>query len=396
MKNRSRVIGLSFFAVWILLAAIGAYVIKWAPGNGSGDAAGIRIFGITVGPAAFVGFLIVLAILIIAVCIRLFAVPKFGYVPGRLQAFLEGTVNFFKRKPRKKRENLMTPKVKRISIIVCAVWIIGSLIGTIVFKGIEKEESLAVMMRDAVMHDVNKVNFFGLAVNPSVLSGFIVTIAILVIALILRIFVVPRFKLVPGKVQLVIEMLVSFFSGQAHTRLKKLNHFLGAYMMAAGCFIFIGTISELFGIQLVTTTGSSIAMPAPVSDINCAICYGVMSYLVIMACGIIGNGIKGVGYTLKEFSLPISMSFRLFGALLSGLLVTELVYFVIMLSYVLPVLVGILFTCIHAIMQTYIICMLVSMYSAEVSELKPKKEKKKKVKKSKKNKNIQIPTGAEA
>lgn len=288
----------------------------------------------------------------------------------------------------KNSENLMTPKVKRISIIICAVWIIGSLVATILFKGIEKEESLSVMMRDAVMHDVNKVNFFGLTVNPSVLSGFIVTIAILVLALILRIFVVPRFKLVPGKVQLVIEMVVSFFSDQAHTRLKKLNFFLGAYMMAAGCFIFFGTLSELFGIQLITVEGTSIAMPAPVSDINCAICYGVMSYLVILACGIIGNGVKGVGYTLKEFSLPISMSFRLFGALLSGLLVTELVYFVIQLSYVLPVLVGILFTCIHAIMQTYILCMLVSMYSAEVSELK--------LKKSKENKKIQIPTGAEA
>lgn len=296
----------------------------------------------------------------------------------------------------KKKESLMPPKVKRISMIVCAVWIIGSLIGTIVFKGIEKEETLAVMMRDAVMHEVNKVNFFGLEVNPSVLSGFIVTIAILVFALIIRIFFVPRFKLVPGKVQMLIEMLVSFFSGQAHTRMKKLNYFLGAYMLAVGCFIFIGTISELFGIQLLTTEGHSIAMPAPVSDINCAICYGVMSYLVIMACGIIGNGFKGIIYTIKEFSLPISMSFRLFGALLSGLLVTELVYFVIQLSYVLPVLVGIMFTAIHAIMQTYILCMLVSMYSAEVSELSAKDEKKKEMKKAKKNKKIQIPTGAEA
>ena len=292
------------------------------------------------------------------------------------------------------KENLMPPKVKRISIIICAVWIIGTLICTIIFKGIEKEESLAVMMRDAVMHEVNKVNFFGLEVNPSVLSGFIITIAILVFALIIRIFFIPRFKLVPGKVQLVIEMLVSFFSDQARTRIKKLNYFLGAYMLAVGCFITIGTLSELFGIQLLTVEGASIAMPAPVSDINCAICYGVMSYLVIMACGVVGNGIKGIGYTIKEYSLPISMSFRLFGALLSGLLVTELVYFVIQLSYILPVLVGIMFTCIHAIMQTYIICMLVSMYSAEVSELKPKKRNK--VKKSKKNENIQIPTGAEA
>lgn len=77
-------------------------------------------------------------------------------------------------------------------------------------------------------------------------------------------------------------------------------------------------------------------MPAPLSDINGAIALGVMSYLVILSGGIAGNGLRGVGSTLKEFSLPISMSFRLFGAMLSGLLVTELVYAYIQLSFVLP------------------------------------------------------------
>ena len=100
------------------------------------------------------------------------------------------------------------------------------------------------------------------------------------------------------------------------------------------------------------------------------------SYLVILSGGIAGSGIKGVGKTLKEFSLPISMSFRLFGALLSGLLVTELVYYYISLSFVLPVVVGVLFTLLHALIQTYVLTMLVSMYYGEVSEPgAPKKAK---------------------
>lgn len=66
-------------------------------------------------------------------------------------------------------------------------------------------------------------------------------------------------------------------------------------------------------------------MPAPLSDVNGAIALGCLSYLVILSGGIAGSGLHGVGAALKEFSLPISMSFRLFGALLSGLLVTELV-----------------------------------------------------------------------
>ena len=95
---------------------------------------------------------------------------------------------------------------------------------------------------------------------------------------------------------------------------------------------------------------------------------GCLSYLIILSGGIVGNGIKGIGKTLKDFSLPVSMSFRLFGALLSGALVTELVYYYSNLSYVLPVLVGLLFTLLHALIQAYVLTLLTSIFYGEVSE----------------------------
>ena len=81
-------------------------------------------------------------------------------------------------------------------------------------------------------------------------------------------------------------------------------------------YIAVGTLFELLGIQGVTTEGMSMSLPAPLSDINAAIAMGLMSYGVIMSGGIASNGGRGILLTLKEFSLPISMSFRLFGALL--------------------------------------------------------------------------------
>ena len=117
-----------------------------------------------------------------------------------------------------------------------------------------------------------------------------------------------------------------------------------------------------------TVQGRPVTLPAPLSDINAAIAMGTLSYLVILSGGIAGNGVRGVGRTLKEFSLPISMSFRLFGALLSGLLVTELVYYYVSLSFILPVAVGVLFTLLHALIQTYVLTMLTAMYYGEVSE----------------------------
>jgi F-type H+-transporting ATPase subunit a len=97
-----------------------------------------------------------------------------------------------------------------------------------------------------------------------------------------------------------------------------------------------------------------------------------------MSGGIVGNGVKGIGKTLKDFSLPLSLSFRLFGALISGALVTELVYYYTAMSYVVPVIVGVLFTLLHALIQAYVLTMLTSLFYGEVSEkvVKPPKEKK--------------------
>ena len=167
---------------------------------------------------------------------------------------------------------------------------------------------------------------------------------------------------------------MGLFDRMAKTSSPRMNRFLGAYIFGAGVYIFVGTLFELFGLQAITTAGRAITLPAPLSDVNGAIALGCLSYAVILSGGIAGNGLRGVKATLKEFSLPISMSFRLFGALLSGLLVTELVYYYINLSYILPVVVGVLFTLLHAVIQSYVLTMLTAMFYGEVSQPEPETE----------------------
>ncbi len=272
--------------------------------------------------------------------------------------------------------------MKKQKTVVCAVFgaIILALIAGIVLTDslYTRTESISETMQDAVLHEKNKISVFGTEVNPGLVSAFIVTAAVLVFAAIVRIFAVPRFRIVPGKFQMLLETLVGYFDGQAKNGSPHRNSFLGAYVFAAGVYIFVGTALELFGLQAQATSGVSVALPAPLSDINGAIALGCLSYLVILSGGIVGNGIRGVGKTLKDFSLPVSMSFRLFGALLSGALVTELVYYYKALSFVLPVVVGVLFTLLHALIQTYVLVMLTSLFYGEVSE--PRKKQKKKLK----------------
>ena len=272
-------------------------------------------------------------------------------------------------------------KTALIFAVIAAVFMIGAILTG---AGAGEEESIQQVMRDAVLHDLNKVSLFGLIdVNPGLMAGFIVSGILIVFALICRIFVIPKFKMVPGKFQLVLETAVGLFDNMSKGN-SKIHGFLGAYIFAAGAYIFTGTLFELFGVQAVTTGGVSISLPAPLSDINGAIMMGCLSYLVIMSGGIAGNGIKGIGKTLKEYSLPISLSFRLFGALLSGALVTELVYYYPKLSYVLPVLVGVLFTLLHALIQAYVLTMLTSLFYGQVSDNTPKPPKEKKRRKGRK------------
>ena len=264
----------------------------------------------------------------------------------------------------------------RLFLVLWLCAIVLLLVGSLLVPAKEHEETIREAMRDAVLHESNKINLPGVGpVNPGLISAVTVTAVLLAAALLIRIFVIPRFKYVPGRLQLLLEQGVSLFDNLAKSNSPWRNGFLGAYLFGAGCYVFFGNMFELFGIQDITTQGTSFTLPAPLSDVNAAIMLGVLSYFVICSGAIAGNGFHGVGSALKEISLLISMSFRLFGALLSGLLVTELVYYYVTLSFVLPVVVAVLFTLLHALIQTYVLTMLTALFYGEMSEPRERQPK---------------------
>lgn len=285
----------------------------------------------------------------------------------------------------------MSKNKKKKSILFFAL-LFAAVIAGIILTGLGKEghsADIQVAMKDAVMHETYKIDLFGLLdVNPGLISAFCVTGAFLVFCVIVRIFVIPKFKTIPGKFQLLLEQAVDLFANMAKNNSSHCYRFISAYIFTAAAYISVSTLFELVGVQVMTTLGTSISLPAPLADINGAVCMGCLSYLVILGGGIVKNGIKGIGKTLKEFSLPISMSFRLFGAMLSGALVTDLVYHAAALSYGVPVIVGVLFTLLHALIQAYVLTTLVSTYFGEVTEKHSKPPKEKKKKQNKKDKTI--------
>ena len=103
-------------------------------------------------------------------------------------------------------------KASLIFIIIALVFMVGA----ILTGSAEKHETIQTVMRDAVLHDVNKVSLFGIMdVNPGLIAGIIVSGILIIFALICRLFVIPKFTLVPGKFQTVLETVVGLFDGMA-------------------------------------------------------------------------------------------------------------------------------------------------------------------------------------
>lgn len=210
-----------------------------------------------------------------------------------------------------------------------------------------------------------KIKFLGLKVGPSFFSAIFTTAIILLFCLIVRIFVIPKFKNVPSKFQMFLEGLVNFFENITDDSITKYKGFISVYIFTASLYICIGTLIELLGLRPV------------LSDINACIAMALFTYLQIMIYSLINKGpVKGILYSVKEVTVAISFSFRLFGSILSGLLIMELVYSFIWLSFVVPAILSVVFTLFHAFIQSYVFAMLSSLFLGEaIGEGRTKKLK---------------------
>jgi F0F1-type ATP synthase membrane subunit a len=126
------------------------------------------------------------------------------------------------------------------------------------------------------------------------------------------------------------------------------------------------------------------------SSMSAGIAVGLVGFTTIQGLGIrekgVGGRIKaqfaggkligvvvGLFKTLSDIILPFSMALRLFGSILSGMLIMEIVYFALEslwlpLAAFLPAIVSVVFTLFHAVIQAYVFALLVSMFTGEATE----------------------------
>lgn len=211
-----------------------------------------------------------------------------------------------------------------------------------------------------------EVNIFGLQISETMLSTWIVMAIIMLLAVIIRIFIIPRFKTVPKGLQNVLEMFVDFCEKFTNSQLGRRGAAFAAYVFTVALMIAGTSMVELFGVR------------PPASDINFTVALALMSFVLINAFGFYYTGFVGrLRWFVKPKAfmlpinivthsvIPVSLSFRLFGNMFAGMVVMNLLYSVTYLSIGIPSVLGIYFNLFHVVIQTYIFLVLTLSFMEE-------------------------------
>ncbi len=224
----------------------------------------------------------------------------------------------------------------------------------------------------------NVIEFGPFAVNDSVISGFIVVAALLLAALILRLTVIRRWKTTPTGGQMFLEWLVSFFDKSADEMTEKYSGLMGPYTLGAAAYICCGVLIELFGLR-----------PA-IADVCACLALALCSFLFIHTLGFVKNKYRRLLHyvnpinIITDLAVPVSMTFRLFGSILSGMVIMDLIYIVVGkiwylgIPVVIPAVLTPIFTLFHALIQSYVFASLSLTFVSEAIETPPRKEKRRK------------------
>lgn len=116
------------------------------------------------------------------------------------------------------RRLAISMKSKKKFMILWVLLIAVLFAGSLLTAPPGKTETIQTAMRDAVLHEENQISLFGWKnVNPGLISAMTVSAILLIAAACIRVFVIPKFKVVPGRFQLLLEHAVSLFDGMART-----------------------------------------------------------------------------------------------------------------------------------------------------------------------------------
>lgn len=220
---------------------------------------------------------------------------------------------------------------------------------------------------DFMIHYLQEVNIGG--------QTFYITtthVALLLITILLIIFAIAANRVVkkanpedtPGGFQNVVELITDMLNGMVNSSMGENAPRFVNYISAVFVFILVCNISGLFGLR------------APTADYGVTLPLGLITFGMIHYCGVKKNKVKHFTALFEPFALlfpinligelavPLSLSLRLFGNVLSGTVMMGLLYGMlpVLLKLGIPAACHIYFDIFSGCIQTYVFCMLTMTY----------------------------------
>lgn len=224
-------------------------------------------------------------------------------------------------------------------------------------------------LSERLMEELNSSVVFTIPIGKGipVSSSLAVTWGIMLVLVVMSLCFTHNMKLVPGKKQAAVEMAVEwinkFFTDLLGKEGKRYIPYLGTVLL----YIGLSNISGLFGVA------------PPTKDLNVTAGLAIMSIVLIEAAGIRAKGPKQWLKSFAEpapfitpinilevFIRPLSLCMRLFGNILGGFVVMELIKLVAPVLVPLPF--SFYFDIFDGCIQAYVFVFLTSLFIREAIE----------------------------
>ncbi len=208
-------------------------------------------------------------------------------------------------------------------------------------------------------------NLFGqkLSITTTHISLFIITVLLIIFAVCAN-RCIANAKEVPGYFQNFIELIVEMLDNMVEGVMGKNGKRFVNYVSAVFIFILISNISGLFGLR------------PPTADYGVTLPLGLITFALVQYNGVKKNKLEHFTALFKpvpllfpiniigEFAVPLSLSLRLFGNVLSGTVLMGLLYGLtpIFIQLGVPAVLHIYFDLFSGAIQTYVFCMLTMVY----------------------------------
>ena len=249
-------------------------------------------------------------------------------------------------------------------VIAIAAWALLGVLSILIFGRKERGTFTVEMFSPAV-------KLLGIPVSGCTLTGLEITGALAVLAVIFRVFCVPRFTDIPKGIQNVAELAISKLDEYTCSQVgSKVGGSISAYILALCMFLVGCAAMELFGVR---SPSSDIMVTASLALVT----FFLINYYGLKQCGLKGRAkqfttpspIMAPFKLISDIALPVSMACRLFGNMIAGFIIMELLYYALgNFAAGPPAVLGLYFNLFHPLIQAFIFMTLTLSFISEAIE----------------------------